>query len=215
MATLPELADRLRALVEESQQRSQSRRHGLSKEMAESDRRDQRFSEIARRCLDETVLPRLETLASIFPNAGPIERSGDAVSARVTFRSTARFPIGADIFVHLGHDSRIREMLVDWKVEIMPILFNYERESSHRESLDAYDPARVGHFLEERLLQFTRDYLRVHEPGSPYMESALAVDPVCGMRFSPSEAACIVEHDSRTYYFCAESCRDKFRAGIG
>lgn len=183
--------------------------------MAESDRREGRFSEIARRCLDETVLPRLETLASIFPNAGPIERSGDAVSARVTLRSTAQFPIGADIAVHLGHDSSIRDLLFGWKVENMPILFNYERESSHRESLSEYDPARVGRFLEEHLLQFTRDYLRVHEPGSPYMESAVAVDPVCGMRFSPAEAACTVEHDGRTYYFCAESCRDKFRAGIG
>jgi Cu+-exporting ATPase len=37
-------------------------------------------------------------------------------------------------------------------------------------------------------------------------------DPVCGMMFPPTEAAATHSHQGRTFYFCATSCRDRFRA---
>lgn len=37
-------------------------------------------------------------------------------------------------------------------------------------------------------------------------------DPVCGMSVDPSHAAGSVVHDGRTYYFCSQSCRQKFQA---
>jgi Cu+-exporting ATPase len=38
------------------------------------------------------------------------------------------------------------------------------------------------------------------------------VDPVCGMTITPEDAAGHVEYRGRTYYFCAESCLERFRA---
>ena len=35
-------------------------------------------------------------------------------------------------------------------------------------------------------------------------------DPVCGMWIDPQKAAASVEHDGRTYYFCADGCRNAF-----
>jgi Cu+-exporting ATPase len=37
-------------------------------------------------------------------------------------------------------------------------------------------------------------------------------DPVCGMTVDPSSARASVEHDGKTYYFCAPGCAAKFRA---
>jgi P-type Cu+ transporter len=40
----------------------------------------------------------------------------------------------------------------------------------------------------------------------------MAKDPVCGM--SVDEATAIkAERDGKTYYFCCESCRQKFMSG--
>ncbi|MGH9253507.1 MAG: heavy metal translocating P-type ATPase [Vicinamibacterales bacterium] len=39
-----------------------------------------------------------------------------------------------------------------------------------------------------------------------------AVDPVCGMTISADDAVGHVEYRGQTYYFCAESCLDRFRA---
>ncbi|HDQ99617.1 MAG TPA: YHS domain-containing protein [candidate division WOR-3 bacterium] len=36
------------------------------------------------------------------------------------------------------------------------------------------------------------------------------VDPVCRMEVTEENAACSYEHQGRTYYFCADACRDAF-----
>jgi P-type Cu+ transporter len=37
-------------------------------------------------------------------------------------------------------------------------------------------------------------------------------DPVCGMQVDPANAAASLEHAGRTWYFCSQSCLDKFQA---
>jgi Cu+-exporting ATPase len=37
-------------------------------------------------------------------------------------------------------------------------------------------------------------------------------DPVCGMVVSRLTAPSSCEHGGKTYYFCADACRDKFEA---
>jgi Cu+-exporting ATPase len=43
-------------------------------------------------------------------------------------------------------------------------------------------------------------------------ESTTVVDPVCGMTVNPADAVGHVEHAGMTYYFCSQSCLDRFRA---
>ena len=38
------------------------------------------------------------------------------------------------------------------------------------------------------------------------------VDPVCGMTITPEDAVGHLEYRGQTYYFCAESCLERFRA---
>jgi len=42
-------------------------------------------------------------------------------------------------------------------------------------------------------------------------DEALVEDPVCGMMIAPAEAVGRLEHDGTTYYFCHESCLERFR----
>src|SRR5688572_6111728 len=42
--------------------------------------------------------------------------------------------------------------------------------------------------------------------------STEVLDPVCGMTISPADAAGHVEHKGQTYYFCSESCLERFSA---
>src|SRR5687768_3804324 len=42
--------------------------------------------------------------------------------------------------------------------------------------------------------------------------TAEVLDPVCGMTISPEDAAGQAEHKGHTYYFCNESCLEKFKA---
>jgi P-type Cu+ transporter len=46
----------------------------------------------------------------------------------------------------------------------------------------------------------------------PIIQSAAAVDPVCGMQVDPARAAGSAEHDGKKYYFCSKGCLAKFEA---
>lgn len=37
-------------------------------------------------------------------------------------------------------------------------------------------------------------------------------DPVCGMALKPGSSSQSVVHQGKTYYFCSQTCRDKFEA---
>jgi Cu+-exporting ATPase len=39
-----------------------------------------------------------------------------------------------------------------------------------------------------------------------------ATDPVCGMEIEAAKAAASSKHNSKTYYFCAVACQEKFDA---
>jgi Cu+-exporting ATPase len=41
------------------------------------------------------------------------------------------------------------------------------------------------------------------------------LDPVCGMTVTKEDAACSYDHQGKTYYFCAASCKDDFAADPG
>jgi adenylate cyclase len=41
---------------------------------------------------------------------------------------------------------------------------------------------------------------------------AMVIDPVCGMRIEPDDAAATAEYDGQTYYFCSQACYDVFVA---
>ena len=44
---------------------------------------------------------------------------------------------------------------------------------------------------------------------------ANVLDPVCGMTISPDQAAGHLDHAGKTYYFCSQSCLDRFKADPG
>lgn len=37
-----------------------------------------------------------------------------------------------------------------------------------------------------------------------------AKDPVCGMKVKKKKAAATSEYEGKTYYFCAQGCKEKF-----
>lgn len=204
------LDKRLQALLEESRLRHESRVQARMLEMHETEERLRVYDRVARTCMNEVALPRLERLIHTLGNGSrpEVREKGDSVS--VIFRSTAKFPIGADVSLILAHDPKIQNLLALWKVSIIPILIDYEREVSLMVALDAPDLGCFGNFLDNRIVRFVSDYLAVHDPDSPYLRIERVTDPVCGMSLPRTEAAGYVEHDGTSYYFCVDACKDLF-----
>ena len=47
---------------------------------------------------------------------------------------------------------------------------------------------------------------------TPVAAGADVIDPVCGMTISPADAVGHADYKGQTYYFCNQSCLDRFRA---
>ena len=43
----------------------------------------------------------------------------------------------------------------------------------------------------------------------------MAKDPVCGMEVEEKEAAATAVHEGTSYYFCAQSCKERFEKTPG
>ncbi|HMC09983.1 MAG TPA: YHS domain-containing protein, partial [Pirellulaceae bacterium] len=58
------------------------------------------------------------------------------------------------------------------------------------------------------------DLIQIGKPpeGDEEPAGGVEIDPVCGMRVEPAKAAGKFDYGGRTYYFCARSCLEKFRA---
>lgn len=53
---------------------------------------------------------------------------------------------------------------------------------------------------------------RINERMPKNQQQPSRKDPVCGMTLSPKSASREDEYNGKTYYFCADVCREKFRA---
>jgi|SRR5579859_2872075 len=168
------------------------------------------YDKVAQACLSEVAVPRLATLAQKLGNGSAPRIGGKCDSVMVTFSSTERFPIGADVSIALTPDLRIENIMGLWKVSIIPILIDYEQEGSVTVGMDAQVQDRFADFVDNRILRFASDYLKVHGPDSPYLRAELVTDPACGVNIPRSQARARIQHAGKDYYCCTEACRDLF-----
>ena len=61
---------------------------------------------------------------------------------------------------------------------------------------------------------FLRKQHRIEMPIDSRSLFPIVTDPVCGMRFSASQAFDHITNGGKTYYFCASGCRDTFTSDV-
>lgn len=212
MSVEMDLRQRIERLMAEVGARRQARWSEVRREMSEMEERVERFERIARPWMDELIVPRLETLAAAFANSAPVVRTDGGHGAVVSFRHTEDFPVDARVAARVSLDVGTERIRLAFETSIIPILMDFEREGAIEYGLAAPDPVAVGVFLDERIVRFVEDYLRVREPDSPYQKDRFVTDPVCGMRLRRADAAASLEHHGRVFLFCVPECRDRFAA---
>ncbi|MBI1827268.1 MAG: YHS domain-containing protein [Planctomycetes bacterium] len=138
----------------------------------------------------------------------PASQTGD--ECRVgSFRHTERFPATSKLEFTVHPDAEQNKICVTYRVEILPIFFDFEREDELVLSADVVDEQIVNSWVERKILQFVDSYLKLQEI-DPYQQENLVTDPVCGMRINKTSVAGEAQYKGQTYYFCVEECRRSF-----
>ena len=206
------LKQRIERLMNEATRVASDRSSRTTSEMVELLAQVDRFEVLAETWLKEIAIPRLGTLALAFPNSvGPARRES-GFEASVAFAHTDEFPVVARLEIQISHDLTRGCSVVTASTSIIPILMEFDGQGSIEMDLGTPSTGPLEAFLDDRIVRFVSDYLRVREPDSFYQRSLTVTDPVCGMTFPRARAAGSAEWEGCRYYFCVDHCRERFEA---
>jgi hypothetical protein len=112
-------------------------------------------------------------------------------------------------------DSEVRKLVLGYDLEILPILMQFKRHDSLEMPLDKIDPAAVAQWADDRIVDFVKTYMALHE-NQYYLKDYLVEDPIAGVRFPRHAAAATLDVRGKTCYFISADTRAEFakREGI-
>src|SRR5213593_2034054 len=145
LSAIDSLRDRIERLLEESRSRHAGPGRARRGPAATEETRD-RFDVLARLWLEDFVVPRMTMLADSFPNSKPVQCALSDRRISLRLDRSQEFPAQAGV-----------------AVAIEPMSADYQRQSAIEFELASPDDGRLEMFVEDRLLQFVSDYLRVRE----------------------------------------------------
>lgn len=82
----------------------------------------------------------------------------------------------------LTHDSDVRNILLDYNLEIIPVFFRFNPHARLVTPLEPYDEAAVRQWLDDRIVDFANAYLELHAT-KQHQERVMVSDTVAGIRF--------------------------------
>ena len=114
-----------------------------------------------------------------------------------------------DLRFRASTDQEVRKLVLDYELQILPILMKFEPHVQAEFPLEAVDPAAVAQWFDDRIVDFVRTYLSLHQ-NEFYLKDHMVVDPVAGVRFPRFAAASVLEWQGKKYYFIGEQTRREF-----
>ena len=161
MNELDELDRRVREKLAAADQRKQLVQDHLQQRMTELDRRHQQFALIADRLFRE-VSAEFERVVAHFQNAEVLDV--DQVVRRFhcscRLKRCERVPATGELSLILSHDERVENLLVIYRLEILPIFFRFLGSDHEAFRLEVMDEKRLAEWVDQRLLAFVDTYLR-------------------------------------------------------
>lgn len=210
MADHNDLAERIQAEFAAADEQLKKLRDEKLHQYEDLQRRHESAEREAKRLAAEVVRPRIRHLLEHFDNAELVETSDhDGCHCSIRFKHTPRFPASTQLTIGVTYDAEVRNLLVVYDLEIMPIFMQYERNDSLSLPLDAVDDDKAAQWVEDKLVDFTRTYLRL-EFVDQYQRENLVTDPVADLRISKLIAEASAEHAGHTYYFLTRENKDRF-----
>jgi hypothetical protein len=205
-----DLDSRLDAVAEEAQGKIKAFQQEAEAKRREVEERFQGFLPIAERivAIAREKLERLRVRLQF--DVIPSQVRTDRLYTRsVTLDVKTELASVVRLGLRLSHDSDVRNILLDYNLEIIPVFFRFTPHARMAMPLESFDEAAVGKWLDDRLVDFAHDYLELHTT-EQYQERVMVSDTVAGIRFPRFYAAATLEHDGRTYYFISEETRREF-----
>ena len=146
------------------------------------------------------LLAQFKDTIHIIPAAtddfGTVTFSVDSPLARITLRFT------------FSHDPDIRTMILEYHLEVVPILMKIDNHSVLELQLENFDDEVAALWLEDRMVSFIRTFVELNG-NQYYLKDHMVEDTIAQVRMPRSIATETVDWDGHKYYFiCADTRRE-------
>lgn len=212
MAVIDDLQSRIDAEFASSEQQLKS----IQTEAVKTyEGRQERFQLFAKACeqLHNVWRPRLETLSKKLGDQVKVTPKVSRGLRQATFDVESKLA-RVQLTFSASTDTDVRKLVLQYDLEILPILMEFQRHAQAEFPLEAVDAAAVGKWIDDRIVDFVKTYLAMTH-NQYYLKDHMVTDPVAGLQLPKFAAAATVESGGKTYYFISEKTRDEFLAKEG
>ena len=177
--------------------------------------RQQRLEQFVKLCdeLQGVWRPRLDAFSQRFGDRVEVVPNITKNNRSVTFHLKSPLAL-FDLTLSAMTDVDVRHLILDYSLEILPILMRYEKNSQLELPLENVDHAAVAQWIDDRLIDAVKTYLQLHQ-NAHYLKGHLVRDPIANVEFPKYAAGATLEWEGQTYYFIAEDTRREFAAKNG
>ncbi len=173
--------------------------------------RQQRFAEdfipsVAK--IREVFRPRSDALVAHFKDIIHVQADVQDDFSKIVFSfdsTLARVTLTFDF----SHDQEVRNMILDYDLEILPILMKFDHHSTLKLPLAAFDEQAGTAWVEDRLLSFIHSFVELNE-NQYYLQDQMVEDPVARIRMPRMVARETLDWEGQTYYFISAETRREF-----
>jgi YHS domain-containing protein len=207
MCDTNDLAARIDGVISAAKDKMKAAQQELLHEHVDRQARLERYT-AALPALQAVTKPRLELLAKRFGERVEITPhvSGNTRTARFAFKS----PLAHITMTVSGFpDREAKNVVVEYDLEIIPVLMQFESHAEFSTPIDNPDTAGLGQWLDDRIVGFVETYMKMHEI-EHYTKDQYVEDPVAKVRFPKFAAGATLERDGQTYYFIDEQTKQEF-----
>jgi len=212
MADINSLVQRIDAEFAAGEQKVKSFQAEQTQAYEDRQKRLQTFEQVCEK-LRDVWRPRLDALAKKFGDRVKVTPNilGQLREAKFAFDSNLAH---IDLRFRASTDQEVRKLVLDYELQILPILMKFEPHKQAEFPLEAIDANAVAQWIDDRIVDFVRTYLSLHQ-NEYYLKSHMVADPVAGVRFPRFAAASVLDWQGKKYYFISEKTRSEFEKKNG
>lgn len=111
--------------------------------------------------------------------------------------------------VRAAHDEDVRNLLLEYELEILPTFFRFHPKASLTVPLDQFDEPRVAQWYDDQIVEFVESYEQLHFTDE-YQRNQMVTDAVAKIRFPKVFAKSAVEHGGQMLYILSDETRAAF-----
>ncbi len=173
----------------------------------EREQRVEKFEQLLNQ-LRDVWRPRLEALAKRFGDHVKVTPSVSPGHRQATFQFQS--PLARiNLRFSASPDAEVKKIQLNYDLEILPILMQFEKHAEISFPLDQVDAAAMTQWLDDRIMSFVKTYLALHE-NEYYLKDFMVEDPIAHVRFPKFAAGAKLERGGVTHYFVSEETCQEF-----